>query len=375
MKLIRIMSLLFASVASVPWLVTAFGQQQQPPLPQKAGEKADRKAGPRVTVPLNLVGRYEFPSDVKGRFDHLIADVHGHRLFTTPQGNKSVMVFDLRTHKLIHTIGGIEIPNGLLYREDLKRLYVTDGSPGELKIYSGENYDLIKSVRLLPDTDPIVYDPATKYLYVVNGGRDAKMSYSTISIIDTTSGDKVDEMKVDSPGLDAMAIEKSSPRLYVANVAQTKVEVIDRNARTAIASWPITLCTVTVALALDESNRRLFVGCRSGQIVVFDTETGKEMEALPINQNINDLVFDPVSKRLYATCGAGAGSVDMYEETDPSGRFPLDRTRGLDGWCQNFSGSLSLYHSTKGRTLKCWSIKSSKEDSHRDPLLFCGGLG
>jgi len=37
-----------------------------------------------------------------------------HRLFTTPQGSKSVMVFDLRTHKLIHTIGGIEIPNGLL---------------------------------------------------------------------------------------------------------------------------------------------------------------------------------------------------------------------------------------------------------------------
>ena len=317
MKLIRIMSLLFASVASAPLMVTAFAQQQLPPLPQKAGEKADRQAGPRVTVPLNLVGRYEFPSDVKGRFDHLIADVHGHRLFTTPQGSKSVMVFDLRTRKLIHTIGGIEIPNGLLYREDLKRLYVTDGSPGELKIYSGENYDLIKSIRLLPDTDPIVYDPATKYLYVVSGGRDAKMSYSTISIIDTTSGDKVDEMKVDSPGLDAMAIEKSSPRLYVANVAQTKVEVIDRNARTAIASWPITLCTVTVALALDESNRRLFVGCRSGQIVVFDTETGKEMEALPINQNINDLVFDPVSKRLYATCGAGAGSVDMYEETAP----------------------------------------------------------
>ena len=63
------------------------------------------------------------------RETRLIVELHGHRLFTASQGSKSVMVFDVRTHKLIHTIGGIEIPHGLPYREELKRLYVTDGSP------------------------------------------------------------------------------------------------------------------------------------------------------------------------------------------------------------------------------------------------------
>jgi DNA-binding beta-propeller fold protein YncE len=316
MKLLRLIPLCSCAL-SISLVVPAFGRAHQPPGVQKAAEAANDKTASTGTEPLKLVDHYDFPSDVKGRFDHLIVDLRGHRLFTTPQSSKAVMIFDLRTHKLIHTISGIEIPHGLLFRGDLNRLYVTDGSPGELKIYSGVDYHLIKSVRLLADTDPIVYDPATKYLYVENGGRDAKMSYSTINIIDTTSGDKVDEMKVDSPGLDGMVIERFSSKLYVSDVAQTKIQVIDRKTRTVIASWPITLGKVDVTLALDEPNHRLFVGCRSGQIVVFDTENGKELTALHINENIDDLVFDRVSKRLYAATGGGAGSIDVFEQTDP----------------------------------------------------------
>jgi hypothetical protein len=69
-------------------------------------------------------------------------------------------------------------------------------------------------------------------------------------------------------------------------------------------------------MALDEPAHRLFVGCRSGQIVVFDTESGKERQALAIGKGTDDLMFDPASKRIYATSG-GAGVVNVYKETDP----------------------------------------------------------
>jgi DNA-binding beta-propeller fold protein YncE len=70
-------------------------------------------------------------------------------------------------------------------------------------------------------------------------------------------------------------------------------------------------------LALDEPHHRLFVGCRSGHIVVFDTATGKELQALPINQGVDDLDFDAKAKRLYAACPGGDGSVDVYKQLDP----------------------------------------------------------
>ena len=269
------------------------------------------------TPPLKLVTTYQFPSDVKGRFDHLIVDLRGHRLFTTAMQNKSVDVFDLRTGKLIHSIRGIERPHALLYRQDLHRLYVTDGEAGELKIFDGKTYELRKSVKLLVGADGIAYDHVTKYLYVVSGGDSAKLTYSTISVIDTTNGEKLNEMKVDSETLETLQLERSSPRMYLNDRGKNQVQVIDRNTLQVLAIWPITLGKGNDPFAIDEPHHRLFVACRSGQIIVFDTETGKELQALPIGERVDDLAFDPTRKRLYAPCGGGTGTVDVYKEIDP----------------------------------------------------------
>lgn len=268
------------------------------------------------TAPLQLVATYELPSDVKGKFDHLTADVRGHRLFLTPQEHRSVEVFDLRSGKLIQSIP-IQNPHNVLYREDLGWFYVTDGDGGELKIFDGGTYRLVKTVKLLVGADAIGYDPATKYAYVVNGGGDAKMSYSMISVVDTTTGEKLDDIKFDAETLEAMALEKSGSKLYLNNRSRNQVDVLDRNTRRILAKWPLTLGNTAGPIALDEANHRLFVACRSGHIVVIDTDTGKELQALPIGERVDDLAFDPTRKRLYAPCGGGTGTVDVYEEIDP----------------------------------------------------------
>lgn len=286
----------------------------QPANPQSNSESAATSN----TVPLKLTGSYDFPGEVKGRFDHVLVDLKGDRLFTTPQASKAVMVFDLKTRSLVHTIPDIQIPHHLTYREDIDRLYVTDGGGGgALKMFDGKTYDLIKSVKLLPDTDPSIYDPATKLIYVEAGGKDANQGYSTVYVIDTTSGENLGSLTVDSPGLDGMALEKSSTRLYEADVAKNRIIVIDRVARKVAMTWPITMGKTCVTLALDEPHHRLFAGCRSGQTVVFDTASGKELQALSINQGIDDLDFDGKSKRMYAACPAGEGSIDVYLQTDP----------------------------------------------------------
>jgi DNA-binding beta-propeller fold protein YncE len=304
----RIVIFLLASGILVLVSASTIATQQKDPGPGKASNP----------TPLKLVGKYEFASSVTGRFDHLLVDLKTQRMFTTPQSTKAVMVFDLKTREMIHTIAGIEIPHHLLYREDLNRLYVTDGgNGGAVRIIDGKTYELIKSVPLLPDADPSIYDPATKLLYVESGGKDAKMDYSTINIINTTSGENLGSLTVDSPGLDGMAIETSGPRLYETDVAKNRIVVIDRVARKVITTWPITLGKTAVTLTLDETNHRLFVGCRSGHIVIFDTTTGKELQALPINQGVDDLAFDVKAKRLYAACPAGEGSIDVYKQSDP----------------------------------------------------------
>jgi len=157
-------------------------------------------------APLKLAQTYKLPADVKGNFDHFAIDLAGSRLFATPEAYKAVLVFDLKTGNIIHRISGIEKPHAILYRDDLKRLYVTDGEAGDLKIADSESYKIVSSVKLLEDADSIGYDPATKLLYIDNGGGDVHQTYSMLSVVDTTAGKKVVDIKVDGDTLEAMAL-------------------------------------------------------------------------------------------------------------------------------------------------------------------------
>src|SRR5260370_9143691 len=114
------------------------------------------------TAPLKLIQTITLPAAIKGHFDHFEVDLKGNRLFATPEGYKSVLVFDLKTGKLIHTIGGIEKSHAALYREDLDRIYVTDGEAGDVKIFDGKTYHLLSSVKLLDAANSIGDDPPTK---------------------------------------------------------------------------------------------------------------------------------------------------------------------------------------------------------------------
>lgn len=264
--------------------------------------------------PLKLVQTFKLSADVKGNFDHFAIDLAGNRLFATPEAYKAVLVFDLKTGNLIQKISGIEKPHAILFREDLKRLYVTDGEAGDVKIVDSVSYKILSTVKLLEDADSIGYDFSTKLLYIDNGGGDVHQTYSMLSVVDTTAGEKVVDIKVDGDTLEAMVLEKSSPRIYLNNKAKSQVDVIDREKHTLIASWPITMSKTNVAMAYDEANHRLFVACRGGGIVVLDTQSGKELSALPITKGVDDLVFDPASKRLYASCD---GDVSVFLQNTP----------------------------------------------------------
>ena len=68
-------------------------------------------------------------------------------------------------------------------------------------------------------------------------------------------------------------------------------------------------------MALDEGNRRLFVGCRSpAKLVVLDTASGKTVSELDISGDTDDLFYDAKRKRIYVS--AGEGFVDIIEQRD-----------------------------------------------------------
>src|SRR2546425_49404 len=131
-------------------------------------------------APLKLVETIPLPGPKDGDFDHFAPDVDVHRLFLTAEENGKVQVLDTNTNKLIHTIEDVKAPHAILYLQDLKKLFIVEGDASAVRVYDSDSYQAVGEIKVSIDADSIAYDPATNYLYVVNGGREAHTPYSLI---------------------------------------------------------------------------------------------------------------------------------------------------------------------------------------------------
>ena len=251
---------------------------------------------------------------VQNHFDHLTPDLKNSRIFVVPEDNKSVEVYDIRSGKFVHSIKGIGVGHSVLYRPDIDRIFVTDGSEGALHVFDGTSYAHLKTVKLLADADATGYDPVTHNLFIANGGLDAKLNYGLLSIVNTDSLERVGDIKIDSNRLESMVVEKSGPRLFLNATEKNAIAVIDRTKKAVVAMWPATGCHVNAGVGIDETHHRLFVACRDGNLIVMDSENGKVLQTLPISTGVDDLVYDPTSQRIYVACGEGF--VNIYHEID-----------------------------------------------------------
>ena len=264
-------------------------------------------------APLRLVQTITVPGVRK--WDHFGVDLKGNRLFVTSEEEPAIEVFDLRTNQHLQSLTEFKEPHNVLPFPELKKIFVVDGEASEIKILDYDSYKLIGHTELTIDADPIVYDPASKYLYVVNGGREAKTPTCLISIVDTTTGKKLAEMKLDSNRLESMAIEKSGPRLFVNMTGINSIGVVDREKRAVVQTWPVTAGKDNVPLQYDEATHRLFLATRKpSKLVVVNADNGKEVTSLDVADYVDDLAYDASHHRLYVPGGGGNGAVSVVEQ-------------------------------------------------------------
>ncbi len=99
-------------------------------------------------TPLKLVETIPLPGLKDGDFDHFAPDIDGHRLFLTAEENGKVQVLDTNTNKLIHTIEDLKAPHAILYRMDLKKVFIVDGDASAVKIYDSDSYQMTGEIEL-----------------------------------------------------------------------------------------------------------------------------------------------------------------------------------------------------------------------------------
>jgi hypothetical protein len=268
-------------------------------------------------APLRLVQTIPLPN-VKGRMDHLGADIKGQRLFAAALDNNTLEVIDLKAGKRVFSIPGQSKPQGVFYSSEFNKLFVANGGDGTCKVYDGDTFKLIENLSVGTDADHLSYDPATKYLYAGYG--DAKSG--GLSIIDAPALKHISDIKADArPG--GIKIEKSGPRIFLRFTGTGNLAVVDREKREVVAKWPVPDAKSSNSLALDETHRRLFDGTSNPPLLlVFDTESGKKIAQLEGVAGIDDAWYDAAHSRIYTSGGRESatskppGFVYVYQQKD-----------------------------------------------------------
>lgn len=252
-----------------------------------------------ATEPVTLKLTHTIPlPGVQGRFDHFAIDVEGRRLFVAALGNNTLEVISLAAGKRTQSVTGMSKPTGVLYLAATNRILVANGDDGTLKILDGTDFKVLKILTALDDADNLRFDPKTKLAYL--GYADG-----ALGIIETASASVSARVPLPKHP-ESFQLERGGNRIFV-NVPDAKqVAVIDRQAKSVIATWPMEKFQANFPMALDETSHRLFIGCRRpARLVVFDTLTGQPVADLAISGDIDDVFYDANRRRLYLSCGEG----------------------------------------------------------------------
>ena len=261
----------------------------------------DPHAQSRDTAPLQLEAKIPL-GDVVGRLDHFALDPHRHHLFIAELGNNTVGVIDLNRHKTIHTIGGLQEPQGVAYVASHDVLYVANAGDGSVRLFRAEDFSPAGEIDLGADADNIRVD-AEKNLVLIGHGTGA------LAVIDPVSRQKTADIPL-AAHPESFQISTKTNQIFVNLPKARSIAVLDRLTGQPRANWRMAH-EANFAMAVDEDDRRVIVVFRNpAKLAVFAQENGKLVAERDACGDADDVFFDAARLRIYISCGAGM--IDVF---------------------------------------------------------------
>lgn len=242
----------------------------------------------------------------EGRWDYLVLDAAGHRLFIARETR--VMVVDPDNGKILGEIPGLNGAHGVAFASETGHGFATSGRDGTVTMFDLETLKVLGQTPAAPDADAILYDPASKHIFTFNG--DSRSS----TVIDPASGKRIGT--IDLGAGPEFAVTAGDGKLYVNLEDKGAVAEIDATAMKVTRQWSIAPCELPTGLAIDRAHHRLFSGCRNKVMAISDATAGKLVTTVPIGVGVDGCAFDPGTQLAFAS--NGDGTLTVVQEDTPA---------------------------------------------------------
>ena len=251
----------------------------------------------------------------EGGWDYVTVDAPNHRLFVTRATHTQAI--DTRTGKLLADIPGQVRSHGVALVPKLNRGFITDGGgSGAILVFDLKTYKVLGRIPTMPDSDGIIYDPGTDLVMAVSGDGNSLMTFHPN--IDPNNG-KVATIALG--GAPEFLAANGSGKAYINLEDKDLVAVVDLRSNKVLDRWPVAPGGHPVGMAIDPSGHHLFVGCRKPEkMIVMSTETGKVEAAVPIGAGNDAVRWD--RGMAFASCFDGTLTVIG----EKAGHFEVEQT-------------------------------------------------
>jgi DNA-binding beta-propeller fold protein YncE len=242
--------------------------------------------------------------DVRGRIDHMAADIDRKRLFVAELGNDTVGIVDIGEAKVLQVLGGLKEPQGVGYLPTTDTLYVANGGDGSLRLFQGPNYTASVRIDLGSDADNVRVDQPRQHVVVGYGN-------GALTVIDGAKRNKITEIRLPAHP-EGFQLDPSTARAFVNLPNARGIAVVDLSSSKVTAIWPVGGASANFPMALDsESSHVLAVFRNPPKLGVFDNRDGSIVRMVDTCGDADDLFLDAKRHRVYVSCGAGV--IDIFD--------------------------------------------------------------
>jgi len=241
-----------------------------------------------------------------GSWDYIVPDPPNHRLFIARQNR--VMVVDEDSGTLLGEVTGIQGAHGTAVAETTGHGFATSGNDQSVVMFDLKTFKVLGRIPAAEDADAIVYDSSSNRVFTLNG--DAHSS----TVIDPRAGTLITNIPLG--GKPEYGASAGDGKVY-ANLTDIS-EVVEIDAKTAAVTrrWSTAPCKQPVSMAIDTAHHRLFSGCRSGVMALSDYQAGKVVATLPIGTGVDGAGFDAASGDAFASNANGSLTVIHQDSPD-----------------------------------------------------------
>ena len=252
---------------------------------------------PSSTSSMKFEGFIELPKDrIVNIFDYMA--LSDRTIFVGNMLSGSVVKVQLRDKDdgplaTVSEQRGAGDAHGIAVIPDEDKAFVTRSGENVVDVFQPSSLNVLGQIPVADDADAIIYDPASRLIYVANG------TPKLATIIDPEKLQPVTTIPLGGePEYPAADVQHG---LIYQNLHDTnEVAAIDLKIGSVLGRWSLAPCIGPSGLALDPVQGRLYAVCMgSSQLVVFSLEQHKVIAFLPVGGKPDSVALDLERHRIY----------------------------------------------------------------------------